>query len=588
MATQGRLSHARILEDWEQSAIKRYLNVEKVIPGLISRGVLTKKHGRGIAKTKTKELQVKVLMGVLKKQPMEGFVAFVETLGETFSQCEDHKTLVNLMSSSIRCSDLPPQSTEVMEKVIQAAMEDKQTGPVVERQTLYQTSSLQLQKAAVHQLAAGTTLTEGSPKMVLETAEQTSHLKATECTQATNESPATEQLPSSTHSSSNTSSPQPDRSFHKLSSSEAAVVFQSTVQPSSVAAQSPIPPPSGFIESRSACYCRKKSVSFYLPESGVSVDIPSEAIPSDIGDRFWLGAFVYLRGPFQVPGGITLCTPIVWFSLRPQFTFKADVTIKIPHSAIITRSTDLEQFCFLTLPDDPPTGPIYKLSKILPADFTDGYHAVAKVRHFSPVSFGSEQKSRLDSESSLHGTRSPLRKRSQKTKEVIPLLKSLSQRSGSSFESSQSSFEEQEQCRSTSSLDRESCISSSTSEVGQSLQDKDEIASPKDCSSSLELSSSFETSESEGVNEFFIARCMPKDHCAEMWDTTFMVSFCNSLGLKVLRDAAQRKLGEDCDFSHRQFQLVDDVLKFEPPQWNNDWWSVFATETNQVKPSPFS
>jgi len=530
MATQGSLSHARVLVDWEQSAIKRYLNVEKVIPGLISRGVISKNIGRGI--TKKKELQVKVLMGVLKKQPVERFVAFVEALGETFSQCEDHKTLVNLMSSSIRCIDLPPQSTEVMEKVIQAAVEDKQTGPVVERQTLSQTSSLRLQRAAVHQLAAGTTPTVGLPKMVLETAEQTSHLEATECTQATNESPATEQLPSSTHSSGNTSSPQPDRSFHKLSYSEAAVVVQSTVQPSSVAAQSLIPRPSGFIESKSDYYSTRDSASFYLPGSGVSVDIPSEAIPSDIGGRFWLGAFVYLRGPFQVPGGITLCTPIVWFSLRPQFKFKADVTIKIPHSAIIKRSTDLEQFCFLTIADDPPTGPIYKLSKILPADFTDGYHAVAKVRHFSPVSFGSKQKSRHDSESSLHGTRSPLRKQSQKTKEVIPLLKSLSQRSGSSFESSQS-FEEQEQCRSTSSLDHGSCTSSSTSEVGQSLQDKDEIASTKDRSSSLELSSSFETSESEGVNEFFIARCMPKDRCADMWKATFMVSFCNPLGLKV-------------------------------------------------------
>ena len=530
MAAQGSLSHARVLVDWEQSAIKRYLNVEKVIPGLISRGVISKNVGRGIMKKK--ELQVKVLMGVMKKQPVERFVAFVEALGETFSQCEEHKTLVNLMSSSIRRIDLPPQSTEVMEKVIQAAVEDKQTGPVVEGQTLYQTSSLQLQKAAVHQLAAGTTPTEGSPKMVLETAGQTSHLEATECTAATNESPAAEQLPSSTHSSGNTSSPHPDRSFHKLSSSEAAVVVQSTVQPSSVAAQSLIPPPSGFIESRSDYYSTRDSASFYLPGSGVSVDIPSEAIPSDIGDHFWLGAFVYLRGPFQVPGGITLCTPIVWFSLRPQFIFKADVTIKIPHSAIIKRSTDLEQFYFLTMSGDPPTGPIYKLSEILPADFTDGYHAVANVRHFSPVSFGSKQKSRPGSESSLHGTRSPLRKRSQKTKEVIPLLKSLSQRSGSSFESSQS-FEEQEQCRSTSSLDHGSGTSSSTSEVGQSLQDMDEIASTKDRSSSLELSSSFETSESEGVNEFFIARCMPKDRCAEMWDTTFMVSFCNPLGLKV-------------------------------------------------------
>ena len=551
MATRGNLSHVQALDDWEQSAIKPYLNVEKVIPGLVSRGVISKKVGRGI--TKSKELQVQALMGVLKKKPVGAFVAFVEALGETLSQCEDHKTLLNLMSSSIRRTDLPPQSTEVIEAIIQAAKEEKETGLVmVEKQAVHQTSSPQLRELTAHQL-----------------------------------------------------------------------------QLSSVASQSPIHPPSGFIESRSA-YCTRNSVSLYLPESGVSVDIPSQAIPSGIGDRFWLGAFVYLRGPFQVPGGITLCTPIVWFSLYPHFKFKADVTIRIPHSAIIKRSTDLEQFCFLTIPDDPPTGPIYNLSKILPADFTDGYHAVAKVRHFSPVSFGRKQESHHDSESGLHGTRSPLRKLSQKTKDTTPFLKSLSQRSGSSFGSSQSSFEEQEQCRSTSTLGQGCGTSRPMSEVGQSLQNKDEIVSTKDRSSSLELSSSFETSESDAVNEFFIARCMPKDRCTEMWEATFMVSYCNSLGLKVkvvyqqnekklhysystesiliiavyaicfnccapflciymsvqvLHRTARRKFGEDYDLSHRRFQLVDDVLTFEPSEWNDDGWSVLATETNLVKPS---
>ena len=481
--------------------------MEIVIPGLIGRGVISKKVGRGI--TKKKELQVQVLMGVLKKKSVGAFVAFLEALGETLSQCEDHKTLVNLMSSSIRRTDLPPQSAQVIEAILQAAKEENEIVHVVEKQAIHQTSASKLQ---VHQLAAGT------PKMMTEATGQTSHLEATECTAATNESPATKQLPSSTHSSCNTLSvsPLPDKSFHKR-----------------IASQSPIHPPSGFIESRSACYYTRDNVSLYLPESGVSVDIPSQAIPSGIGDRFWLGAFVYLRGPFQVPGGITLCTPIVWFSLHPQFKFKADVTISIPHSAIIKASTDLGHFCFLTIPDDPPTGPIYNLSKILPADFTDGYHAVAKVRHFSPVSFGRKQESRHDSEPSLHGTRSPLRKPSQKTKDTTPYLKSLSQRSGSSFGSSQASFEDQEQCRSTSTLGQGCGTSSSTSEVGLSMQDEDEIASAKDHSSSLELSSSFETSESELVNEFFIARCMPEDRCTEMWEATFMVSYCNPLGLKV-------------------------------------------------------
>jgi len=42
-------------------------------------------------------------------------------------------------------------------------------------------------------------------------------------------------------------------------------------------------------------------------------------------------------------------------------------------------------------------------------------------------------------------------------------------------------------------------------------------------------------------------------------------------------------LGEGCDFSHRRFQLVDDVLMFEPSEWNDGGWSVFATDTNQGK-----
>ena len=87
----------------------------------------------------------------------------------------------------------------------------------------------------------------------------------------------------------------------------------------------------------------------------------------------------YLVHPFTLEDDIKPCSVIVWFHQRPQFHFIKDVTIKIPHAAIVDDPND-DSLCVLTWGQDKQL----KLNTKVPADFSDGYHAVFKVNHFCP------------------------------------------------------------------------------------------------------------------------------------------------------------------------------------------------------------
>lgn len=48
--------------------------------------------------------------------------------------------------------------------------------------------------------------------------------------------------------------------------------------------------------------------------------------------------------------------------------------------------------------------------------------------------------------------------------------------------------------------------------------------------------------------------------------------------------AIEELFGPDCDSSMpRRFQFEEEELEFKPSQWCGDEWSVFVTETNQVR-----
>ena len=62
--TSRRLTHRQVLVDWEQFAIKKLLNLERVMPGLVQRGVVTNKTGRRILKHDDAD----VLLSILKQK----------------------------------------------------------------------------------------------------------------------------------------------------------------------------------------------------------------------------------------------------------------------------------------------------------------------------------------------------------------------------------------------------------------------------------------------------------------------------------------------------------------------------------------
>ena len=116
----------------------------------------------------------------------------------------------------------------------------------------------------------------------------------------------------------------------------------------------------------------------YSPVHGVSVTIPPNAIPGHVG-KFFLSMHFYLGHPFTLKEDVNICSVVVWFHLHPPIKFLEDVTVEIPHAA----RANLTSLCVLTWGED-KQGPLYKLNTEVPADFSDSYHAVFKVRHFSP------------------------------------------------------------------------------------------------------------------------------------------------------------------------------------------------------------
>ena len=141
------------------------------------------------------------------------------------------------------------------------------------------------------------------------------------------------------------------------------------------------PPPGQFRDSTSHCFTREGGV-LYSPLHGVTVTIPPNAIPGGV-DTFNLSMHFYLGHPFTVEENVDLCSVVVWFHLHPHLEFLEDVTVEIPHAA---NSHDIS-LCVLTWGED-KQGPPYKLDTEVPADFSDGYHAVFNVKHFCPHGVG--------------------------------------------------------------------------------------------------------------------------------------------------------------------------------------------------------
>jgi len=141
-----KVPHRKVLSEFQQFALQKYLNLKDVMQSLVDKNVMpSAKVGRALA---AKNDVVKFL-SFLKKRSVEDFVIFLETLQESFPVNEDHKTLVNIMASSLRNVDLSSGSDFMkrIESVVEAAAKiehDQTPGPVPS--TVIPTSSVDMEQ----------------------------------------------------------------------------------------------------------------------------------------------------------------------------------------------------------------------------------------------------------------------------------------------------------------------------------------------------------------------------------------------------------------------------------------------------------
>ncbi len=136
----------------------------------------------------------------------------------------------------------------------------------------------------------------------------------------------------------------------------------------------PFQPPEGDLGNPESGVFTNEGGALYSALHGVTVTIPPKAIPGAI-PNFYLSIHFYLQQPFTLMDDADPCSVIVWIYQDPRFHFLEDVTVKIPHASVVDGS-----LCVLTWGKDKQLN----LNTEVPADFSDGYHAVIKVKHFCP------------------------------------------------------------------------------------------------------------------------------------------------------------------------------------------------------------
>ena len=236
---------------------------------------------------------------------------------------------------------------------------------------------------------------------------------------------------------------------------------------------------------------------FYSPIHGISVDIPKQAIPSCVSS-FEIKMRACLHGPFVFPyTDVEICSAVVCLSCEPSFHFVSDVTVEIPHCAIIDSDSDHKDFVVLRAPDS--ADPYWKFSEVLDSDHEiSTYHVTIKVRHFCKVTFGH---------------RKHRQKEKQKSRKKRDKMKKLNERSLDSH----------------MKYKRQSSLGSSTSDPASAITRERASSSP----APLSRAGSEDDVLFSGLSEFIVVCCAPQERPLLSWKVAFVISYSHPTGLMV-------------------------------------------------------
>ena len=84
-------------------------------------------------------------------------------------------------------------------------------------------------------------------------------------------------------------------------------------------------------------------------EIGVKFDIPPGAVPE--GKELDLSVWPCIKGPFQLPIGYELASPV--FLISPSFQFSSSITLTMGHFSNLETEEDCQRMVFLSAPTIP-------------------------------------------------------------------------------------------------------------------------------------------------------------------------------------------------------------------------------------------
>ena len=466
MAISAGVRHGRVIVDCEL-AIREHLDLEKVVPAMIDKKLFPKKVGKAFLKKKDESGTKALFVDCLKKLTLEQFGEFLTIVKSVEEERDSERSIMKLLSSSLKMMKLQPGSNvhRVVSDFI-AAADKMETSTQEHTRTTVRSMQTKIEESScpATNIAQDTRVQSSEIRSVGEAAKVSS------------------------------------KPF-KVSSDQSTSQIAATTRPH------------GF---QSGCRTRsftREGGLLYSPEHGVTVIIPPAAVPSSV-EKFVLGVYVYLSGPFSLPKNVQPCSPVVWFHLHPRFTFEADVTVKIPHCAAISQqlrtgepstasSEDEGSLYVLTIEEEKENEEShYDLSRCIEADFNDGYHAVFAVRHFSPHTVVESQPR----------CKSPLRNRLGSSESAGVKKKKSTQDS-------------------SSAANRLPCKSVTTKDLTKkgSLQDEEDEL--------YQVTQGRSNSEERRVKQvdlkFCMARCMPMERSCGSWTVDFIISHFHPTGVHV-------------------------------------------------------
>ena len=133
-------------------------------------------------------------------------------------------------------------------------------------------------------------------------------------------------------------------------------------------------------------------------EIGVEFDIPPGAVPD--GKELDLSVWPCIKGPFQLPFGYELASPV--FLISPSFQFSSNITLTIGHFSNLETEEDCQTMVFLSAPTAPynvrkiDNSRWYPFSILGKGVFSPGHeYGQVSLRHFCYATIGCKRKEPL-------------------------------------------------------------------------------------------------------------------------------------------------------------------------------------------------